>query len=167
MVSQLRCPICSDSFSSPNNLRSHITRIHSVTDIFNTNSQKFTDTKLYLCRHCNVTPNIYLSEGNLTRHVKSKHPLCIRTDTNLELIKTYLPTSTDTITTSWHDAIQFLTNLNITEPPPFRRTTWSKLTKSQKRNFITQYDIVINLVLKASIPLADELSPTLSSPDPF
>ena len=169
MVSrQARCPICSDNFPSNNHLRSHITQIHSHTDIFTVTDTNYHSQKLFLCRHCNNNSiNIYLTEGNLKRHIHTKHPTAIRTTTNIELLNQTIPNHSDNTNIDWNDALQFLTNVNINKPPPFRRTAWSKITKAQKRKFIVLYDLSITLLTKASIPLSANTDQTTSSSLPF
>ena len=161
MVSrQARCPICSDNFPSNNHLRSHITQIHSHTDIFTVTDTNYNSQKLFLCRHCNNNSiNIYLTEGNLKRHIHTKHPTAIRTTTNIELLNQTIPNHSDNTNIDWNDALQFLTNVNIHKPPPFRRTAWSKITKAQKRKFIVLYDLSITLFNESLHPFISQHRP--------
>ena len=161
----VHCPICSVSFPSNNLLRSHLLQLHSTTEIFNTDTNSLTQRNLHLCQHCNDSVNIYLSAGNLQRHIKTKHPIQVRTKSNLELITEVV--KPDAQNTFWADALTFLMNTIINKPPPFRRTAWSKLTTAQKRRFTVIYDIVVTLIIKASATPTSDLNRSESSPTPF
>ena len=131
-------------------LRLHIQQTHPDLPTTHLTDRFCQQHNLHPCRYCNDPAAIYLTPRHLQAHTNRSH---CRHTTNINIVQTTLRHLSPTQTQQWLDQLAFLYNLDLT-PPPFRRSSFTRLKPQAKRLFLQTLNMVVDWTNQASLPLA-------------
>ena len=131
-------------------LRLHLQQAHPDQPTTHLSDRFCHQHQLHPCRLCNEPNAIYLTPRHLQAHVNKSH---CRQDTNINIVQHTLRHLSASQTQQWLDQLAFLYNLDLT-PPPFRRSSFTKLKPQAKRLSLQTMNMVVDWTNQASLPFA-------------
>ena len=164
----LTCPLphCSwhslptQAQTSADQLRIHLQQAHADKPTTFLTDKLCQKHDVHPCRICNDSKAIYFSNRHLQAHINRAHS---RSDTNSDIVRHTLRHLSPQQIHLWNEQLAFLHSLELT-PPPFRRSTFTKLKPQARNLFLQTLHTVTKWTVTASQPFTRSTSSTALPP---